>query len=212
MSEGGLLHWKRQNGTKNNRGPACSYAAIKDPLPSPPEGTAWVYIPQTKEWCVTEVSQSVTGTTEEGVSKGKVDEEASRVASTGYVTHRVESTDTMQGICLKYKVSQTTLRRLNHFSGSNLTLAPHTLILPAPTAPPATCKTGTNDGGSGDQQIHRFLHALRTAGLRSGGGRAASTAALGRAEAIAYLDMNDGDIEGAVRDAMDDIGWEGGGL
>ena len=39
-------------------------------------------------------------------------------------------TDTLQGICLSYKVSATRLRQANQFSGNTLSLAPKKLIIP----------------------------------------------------------------------------------
>jgi len=233
MSEGGLLQWKRQK-DYHSRGPAGNYSNLKDPLPNPPDGTAWVFIPQTKEWCITQVAvqdttnsiatstaavgaeQKSSGAASKLISSGGTVVEAatmvdSIVPASDYVTHRVESTDTLQGVCLKYKVSPTTLRQLNGFSGSTLSLAPHTLLLPKNKTPhPTTKKT---DDTPKEQKIHRFLHALKF--LDGSGSRSrratSSTSALGRKEAIAYLDMNDGNVEDAIQDAKDDIGWEGGG-
>ena len=47
-----------------------------------------------------------------------------------YVEHVVMPTDTLQGICLSYKVSATRLRQANQFSGNTLSLAPKKLIIP----------------------------------------------------------------------------------
>ena len=47
-----------------------------------------------------------------------------------YVEHVVLPTDTLQGICLAYKVSTTRLRQANHFSGNSLLLAPKKLVIP----------------------------------------------------------------------------------
>lgn len=52
------------------------------------------------------------------------------VLGVDYVEHVVMPTDTLQGICLSYKVSSTKLRQANHFSGNSLTLAPKKLIIP----------------------------------------------------------------------------------
>jgi hypothetical protein len=38
--------------------------------------------------------------------------------------------DTLQGICLQYKIKPAKLRQMNRFSGSNLNLAPKKLLLP----------------------------------------------------------------------------------
>lgn len=47
-----------------------------------------------------------------------------------YVEHVVLPTDTLQGVCLAYKVSASNLRRANHFSGSSLHSAPKKLLIP----------------------------------------------------------------------------------
>lgn len=47
-----------------------------------------------------------------------------------YVEHVVMPTDTLQGVCLSYKVSATRLRQANQFSGNTLLLAPKKLIIP----------------------------------------------------------------------------------
>lgn len=47
-----------------------------------------------------------------------------------YVEHVLLPTDTLQGICLAYKVSASRLKRANHFSGESLLLAPKKLVIP----------------------------------------------------------------------------------
>lgn len=55
-----------------------------------------------------------------------------------YVEHRVKPTDTLQGLCLSYKISATKLRMVNKFSGSNLLMAPKTLRIPLGGGSPPT--------------------------------------------------------------------------
>lgn len=126
------MPWKRQKKNSHSRGPAGNYTNLKDPLPNPPDGTAWVFIPQTKEWCITQVAVSVQeeDTTDSDFNSAAVvidAEQKSRgdalksirsgdgtvveaammvdsiVPASDYVTHRLESTDTLQGICLKVR-------------------------------------------------------------------------------------------------------------
>jgi LysM repeat protein len=47
-----------------------------------------------------------------------------------YLEHVILPTDTLQGICLAYKISSTRLKQANHFSGSSLLLAPKKLVIP----------------------------------------------------------------------------------
>ena len=52
------------------------------------------------------------------------------VLGVDYVEHVILPTDTLQGICLAYKVSASRLKRANHFSGESLVLAPKKLVIP----------------------------------------------------------------------------------
>lgn len=232
MSEGGLLQWKCQRHDQH-RGPSCDYGDLKNPLPDPPKGSAWAYNPKTKEWCITQIQLlAVTGddicksdgqtiqepatVSPECADSGNVDggsmvDGTVRKDDDGYTSHRLRSTDTFQGLCLKYKVAPTTLRQLNRFSGSNLSQAPPTLIVPTGTSSPSKSAgpyVTDVDPNPEEQNIHRFLHALKFFLL--GRGQTGNKKTLGRREAIAYLDMNDGNLEDAIQDAKDDIGWEGG--
>lgn len=47
-----------------------------------------------------------------------------------YVEHVILPTDTLQGICLAYKVSASRLKRANHFTGESLAVAPKKLVIP----------------------------------------------------------------------------------
>jgi hypothetical protein len=46
------------------------------------------------------------------------------------IEHIILPKDTLQGICIQYKVSPTRLRQVNQFSGSNLFSAPKRLLIP----------------------------------------------------------------------------------
>lgn len=48
----------------------------------------------------------------------------------GFYQHIVLPTDTLQGICLQYKISSSKLKQVNRFSGSSLILAPKILNIP----------------------------------------------------------------------------------
>jgi len=115
----------------------------------------------------------------------------------------------------QYKVSQTTLRQLNHFSGSNLALAPHTLIVPKDPASSSSSSSpnlagDTSSKPSTEKSIQRFLKTLKSYSMDLHRSGRTDITELGRKEAIAYLDMNNGNVEVAIKDAKDDIGWEDG--
>jgi hypothetical protein len=57
-----------------------------------------------------------------------------------YLEHVVLPTDTIQGVCLAYRLSPQRLRQANCFSGSSLSLAPKKLIIPL---------AGPGSGGGG---------------------------------------------------------------
>lgn len=52
------------------------------------------------------------------------------VLGVDYVEHIILPTDTLQGICIAYKVSASNLRRANHFTGHSLHSAPKKLLIP----------------------------------------------------------------------------------
>ncbi len=68
-------------------------------------------------------------------SKNGVDESTSSGSSTNhsieaYVEHVVLPSDTLQGLCLSYKISASKIRQVNRFSGNSLVAAPKKLIIP----------------------------------------------------------------------------------
>mmetsp|Transcript_19910 Transcript_19910/g.33991 ORF Transcript_19910/g.33991 Transcript_19910/m.33991 type:complete len:211 (-) Transcript_19910:1200-1832(-) len=206
MAEGGVLPWKIQK-IDQSRGPAASFKGIKDPLPKPPKGQAWFRNPDTKEWTLVQTREPDSGKDRVNVAhgvlvKGLVDTsipEATIVAkaapletkkkapqeNNGYVEHVVVPTDTFQGICLRYKVSPTELRRANKFSGSNLTLAPSTLMIPlsAGLPPPPQAETP-------EFKIAKVI---------------SNVPHLARSEAKAYLELNDWDATAAIANALEDM-------
>merc|ERR1740136_393698 len=125
-----------------------------------------------------------------------------KIVDDGYISHRVCSTDTFQGLCLKYKVAPTTLRQLNRFSGSNLSSAPTTLIIPKGTFTKGTLSPSKSAGQDPEEQnIHRFLHALKI--FLIGLGPTGRKTTVGRKEAIAHLHMHDGNLEDSIQEAKD---------
>ena len=116
----------------------------------------------------------------------------------GIQYHEVLSTDTFQGICLRYKVVPTELRRANKMLGSNLKLAPERLIIPA------------NDK-NWQLKFHSSPRGLPTkeeqiASLFSRVSRSTRNG-LSYSEARAYLEIADWDVNCAVKSADEDFGW-----
>lgn len=147
MSDGGVFPWKRQ---KIVAPPVADYGSLSKPLPEPPEGSAWRRDPETREWQLVaqqnrqcsstgggSTNTSITSSNKNNSSKRGAnknylnDAESSADSTVEYVEHTVLPTDTLQGICLKYKISSRALKRANgNFSGSYLLLAPEKLFIP----------------------------------------------------------------------------------
>jgi len=197
MSEGGIYPWKRQN---LNVAKAADYSNLQNPLPNPPPGSAWYRDPSTREWKVISLENVDVGTPATEADIDKV--ESLLPGDSDYVSHHVQPTDTLQGICLKYHVTPTELRQSNHFSGSNLALAPDSIMIPLKCNPRPIVKKSAQD--SKDQKINTFLRIMNS----KVGGAGKMKDKIGRKEAIAYLEINDYNVEESVADAKDDLGWE----
>jgi LysM repeat protein len=63
-------------------------------------------------------------------SDGALGPSGKGVLGVDYLEHVIMPTDTLQGICIAYKISSTRLRQANHFSGNSLLLAPKKLVIP----------------------------------------------------------------------------------
>jgi LysM repeat protein len=134
-----------------------------------------------------------------------------------YLNHVVLPTDTLQGLCLAYKISATRLRMENGFSGNSLQLAPKKLRIPTVTS--VNNKTNNDGGGvsngetpsssaininhkgmmircqdqsSREYKLYAFVAEIETMEL---------------VEAKAYLDLANWDLEEALRSAREDEGW-----
>mmetsp|Transcript_38752 Transcript_38752/g.56905 ORF Transcript_38752/g.56905 Transcript_38752/m.56905 type:complete len:146 (-) Transcript_38752:284-721(-) len=116
MAEGGVYPWKIQK--VERFGPSCTYSNLTKPLPPPPKGMIWDKDVDTKEWKLINEKQD------------EKEEEREESTDPSYIKHKVLPTDTLTGICLKYKISAVKVRQINRFSGSNLHLAPNPLIIP----------------------------------------------------------------------------------
>jgi hypothetical protein len=112
-----------------------------------------------------------------------------------YIDHVVLPTDTLQGLCLAYKISATRLRMENNFSGNSLRMAPKKLRIPA-GAPSSQSQSGsmirTQDKTSAEFKLYAFVAEIPSMEL---------------VEAKAYLDLSNWDLDEALRSAREDEGW-----
>ena len=99
MSEGGFLAWKRQ---EINSPPIADYSNLQKPMQLP-KGSAWHLDPQTREWQVVKVEDNEDVQVATPIAEAVPTEESedSPTGEVQFITHVVQSTDTMQGICLK---------------------------------------------------------------------------------------------------------------
>jgi len=111
-----------------------------------------------------------------------------------YVEHIVLPSDTLQGICLAYKISLTRLRQVNHFSGNSLTGAPRKLIVPLSKKALRSGFVRLQDQDTTEYKIHAFLAKLPH--IRK------------EAEALEYLEATNWNIAEAVRSAREDGDWD----
>ena len=114
------------------------------------------------------------------------------VLGVDFVEHVVLPGDTLQGICLRYKINPTKLRQANRFSGTNLHLAPKRLIIPLTSSNKAH-SIRIQDMESKDCKIHSFL---------------AEYPRLNATEAKAYLELADWKLMEAIASAREDQEWE----
>mmetsp|Transcript_39165 Transcript_39165/g.91246 ORF Transcript_39165/g.91246 Transcript_39165/m.91246 type:complete len:220 (-) Transcript_39165:265-924(-) len=192
--------------------------AVHQPLPATPQGMEWNLDPKTKNWSLRPSKDVGWGASDGETSRDHEWEVISKTVSLGvesalgvesvasatstssigdsakaYVEHFVLPTDTLQGICITYKISATKLRQINSFSGTTLTLAPP--ILKIPLDRPGKGK------GEGDCKISNAFK-LHTLGRQF--------PCLSSKEIKAYLEMTDWDLDEALHVAREDKEWEDG--
>jgi len=190
MAEGGQLPWKRQT-IDESRGPAADYSKLRKALPKPPEGLEWQKS-EDGDWKLVSVLPlpAKTGMEEEAQDS----KESSSIEDRDYLFHTVLPSDTLAGLCLRYKISSTKLRQVNKFSGSNLLLAPARLLIPLnKNAIVDIHSIQVQDTNCPDYKLQTFLTEFPH---------------LRQSERRAYLELNDWNLQDALRNAADDDAWE----
>lgn len=108
-----------------------------------------------------------------------------------YLEHWIQDdVDTFAGICLRYKLTASELRRANFgFSGTNLSLAPNPLRIPqTPHAIQAAAQL-EQDANAPHNVVRRLIKACPK---------------LTRVEAKCYLELNDRNLQTAIENAKED--------
>ena len=113
-----------------------------------------------------------------------------------FVYHRVTASDTLEGICVRYRVKPHQLRRWNAFPGNAFACLSE-LRVPRSVLPPGFVPQGAE---TIDEKVARLV---RAAGAAGGGG-----GALGAMEARFYLEEAGADFDAALAAAKADLEWE----
>ena len=87
------------------------------------------------------------------------------VLGVDYVEHVILPTDTLQGICLAYKIHVTRLRQANGFSGNSLSLAPKKLVIPLSKKALRAGFIRVQDTDAKEYKLHAFLAEFPTLSL-----------------------------------------------
>lgn len=109
-----------------------------------------------------------------------------------YVEHIVLPTDTLQGICIAYKVGVVSLRRANHFTGQ-LHSAPKKLLIPLSKQALRTGYIRVQDTDTKEYKLSFFQ---------------AEFPDISPTEAKAYLELADWDLKEAIRSMKEDSEWQ----
>lgn len=121
MAEGGVLPWK----VNENKAITPTLDSYGKPLPNPPSGSEWKQVGN--EWELVKVSEEINIDNGECVARENGGDSL-------IVEHTVLAEDTLNGLCLRYDVSATTLRRFNKFSGSQIQMLKSLKIPVGPNA------------------------------------------------------------------------------
>mmetsp|Transcript_23006 Transcript_23006/g.66019 ORF Transcript_23006/g.66019 Transcript_23006/m.66019 type:complete len:181 (+) Transcript_23006:58-600(+) len=178
MVEGGLFAWKLQK--VNQRGPAGDYRKMQ--LPDPPKDHHWIQDLDTHEWHLAKIT---TREEEEDVEVKEME-----IPASGFVLHEISPEDTFQGICLRYRITPTDLRRANGgFSGTNLHLVPNPLRIPVNQKYLKSRQKLDKGPTTPAEKIQALQRSCRN---------------LHKTEAKCYLELNDWDVEKALENAKED--------
>lgn len=173
--------------------PGMSYRGLTDPLPDPPRGQEWSHDTITREWKLVPTTTTTTSTD---------DADAADVDG-GSRQHRVLTTDTFMGICLKYGITPMSLRRANRMLDDDLKLAPEVLIIPS-----GDNVANSRRGGKTQSKEEKVASLIFKSKLlkNTTNGRSME---LSSSEARAYLEMSDWDVSDAMKSVEEDYSWSG---
>eukprot|EP00903_Cladosiphon_okamuranus_P005951 g5877.t2 len=200
MAEGRWLPWKEQ---KVDIRPTPDYKELAKPLKKPPHGLEWRRL-EDGAWELRQMRKALSVLKQEGQEEDRTlaeDEQKETEEGLGeeedrapeFLEHVVMPDDTLLGICLKYKVKDRELRRLNGFVGSHFRMC-DVLIIP-------------NTFAAGQQPVQRAIGKQpMTRDDMMQIFRKASQ--LGAQEARFYLEASAWDLAKALAEWREENRWE----
>ena len=220
-----MFPWKQQKirQPKNGILSQINYSDIKGPLPPPPKNMEWVKDASTREWKLLSVATvtndgDVVAEAHPTADDASNDDDNNLVCTavpiretegtstannntstvvSGVRYHEVLPTDTFQGICLRYKVTPTELRRANRLMGSNLKLGPAKLVIPS-----------NEKNEQLDLDSQRSTKEEKIASLISKVTHI-TKGKITYSEAKSYLEISDWEVDEAVDAVKEDVAWSG---
>ncbi|GAX27031.1 hypothetical protein FisN_9Lh347 [Fistulifera solaris] len=139
------------------------------------------------------IQRTLSSSTIDSTDPGILGPSGKGILGVDYVEHVILPTDTLQGICLAYKINSTRLRQANHFSGHSLLLAPKKLVIPISQKALRSGFIRVQDTDAKQYKLHALLAAYPD---------------LSASEASAYLELADWVLEDALQTAKEDREWE----
>lgn len=120
--------------------------------------------------------------------------------------HQVKSTDTLQGLILKYNITTLELRRANKFMGnvSLSCLVGEKLVIPPPRNGQPRIGLTARGAMTNEEKIASLLNQCCKARSSQ---ELKQQEPLGSSEARAYLELNDWDLSRALENVKEDFGW-----
>ena len=167
--EGGLLPWR----TQKIEGIYPDIDSFTKCLPNPPANYSWTRNSD-HSWTLSKVTNDTDTPIMQEVSATPI-----------IVEHTVLSSDTLSGLCLKYRTSPTELRRINCFSGNNIQFK-STLKIPITPGIPFNFQQDTHE-----ILLQKFKNATNES----------------QTEALLYLEDNNWDLNKALHTWHEDDIW-----
>ena len=185
----GLVASRRQL----NYAKSCSYDCSSMSIPSQvPSGKKWVQDAETGDYQLVDKEREEKEEKEE--KEEEVDDEEGEGGS--LKQHRINRyADTLEGLCLKFKLSKRVLQKANNFTGNDLSMAPEILVIPNANVSKSNVVSSSTRSTDRERSIklRDFCQLFPD---------------LGSVEAKLYLETASWDFEIASKVASQDIAWE----